>query len=62
MTFLQLRAQDLLGETCIGHADDMAFPSKLVLHYYSGDDGHVGFLQDSGFLPSVLPADPQDLS
>ncbi len=28
--FLQLGVQDLFGETCIGHADDMARPSKLI--------------------------------
>ncbi len=61
-TFLQLGVQDLFGETCFGHADDMARPSKLILHYSSGNAGHVGFLQDADVSASVLPADPQNLS
>ncbi len=61
-TFLQLGVQDLFGEMCIGHADDMALPSKLILHYSSGDAGHVGFLQDADVSASVLSADPQNLS
>ncbi len=60
--FLQLGVQDMFGQTCIGHADDMAHPSKLILHYISGDAGHVGFLQDADVSLSVLPADPRNLS
>ncbi len=61
-TFLQLGVQDLFGEMCIGHVDDMARPSKLILYYSSGDADHVGFLQDADVSASVLPADPQNLS
>ncbi len=60
--FLELGVQDLFGETCIGHADNMARPSKLILHYSSGYAGHVCFLQDADVSASVLPADPQNLS
>ncbi len=60
--FLQLRVQDLFVETFIGHADNMARPSKLILHYSSGDAAHVGFLQDADVSAFVLPADPQNLS
>jgi len=34
----------------------------FLLHYSSGDTGHVGFLQDSDVGTSVLPGDPQNLS
>ncbi len=60
--FHKLGVQDMFGETCTGHADAMAHPSKLILHYISGDAGHVGFLQDADVSASVLPADPRNLS
>lgn len=46
---------------CVGHADGMARPSELVLHY-CGDAGHVSFLQNTDVGASVLQADPQNLS
>ncbi len=56
--FLQLGIQDLFVKTCIGHADNMARPSKLILHFSSGDAGYVGFFQDADVSASVFPADP----
>ena len=61
-TFLQMGVQDLLGETCVGHVNDMASPSVLVLHYCGGDTEHVGLLQNANVGTSVLRADPQNFS
>lgn len=30
LAFLQLRTQDLFGQSCLGHADDVADPAKLI--------------------------------
>lgn len=53
LTFLQLGKQDLFGELCAGHADDMTCPSQLVLHYCGGN----GFFQNTEVGTSVLSAD-----
>ena len=50
-----------LGETVVGHADDMACPSELFRND-SSDAGHVYFLQNAGVGAPVFPVYPQDLS
>lgn len=53
--------QNLLRQTGVGHADDMACPAELVLHYGGCDTGHIcslslGFFAETfdGIVPKLL--------
>lgn len=53
---------DLFREAKVGHHDNMASPSELVLSDGGGDVVNVCLLQDTGVGAIVFPADPHDFA